>query len=390
MIKPARYRFALIALTLACAIPALAEDFTAINPLPAPFYSFDRNSPTIIATPLDAGDVLRHPGPVVFIDRANLGLNSINDELDGLSFGNAGFSTMTEFVIRFSVDRASMGAVPPDPGLVALGFPFNVQDQAGLNQQAADEFISLRRFTRMGIQPLVGTGVSNNNTQTRNQGDAGGIDFSASPDTSPTEPNGGAQDDVKSGAAETGALVGTGPPPPLFFTARRLSPSLLTLPGTGSGADIFVDFNTGAPGGQNLYVSAAMLGLQPNDDIDALLIFESGDGKFNRNRDQILFSLARGSPSLEGMGSPAAIFTTTPGGLNVFASAADLGLAETDNIDMLEQVPCDDVLFCVSEFGIGNKPPIVPAAQPWGVVLLCVVLAFVGSVLLRRRMVRTA
>lgn len=56
-------------------------------------------------------------------------------------------------MLILSVDRLSEGGVPPDPNMVALGLPFNVQDQASKNQAAGDAYMSLLLFDRLGPVP---------------------------------------------------------------------------------------------------------------------------------------------------------------------------------------------------------------------------------------------
>lgn len=95
-----------------------------------------------------------------------------------------------------------------------------------------------------------------------------------------------------------------------------------------------------------LYATRTHLGLQRNDDIDALAVFDlDGDLVFGGD-DRVLFSLAPGSPSLESLvgasetGAAADVFMARPGMAPVlYAPAALLGLgAESDNIDALEAI----------------------------------------------------
>lgn len=352
-----------VAVLLACLTPSpAADDVTARNPLLPPLFSLDRDSPEVLQSLLRASDLLLPTGqgtPQVVIPAENLSLFHPHDELDGLSLDwwlDAGQT----FVLVFSVDRATDGALPPDPNLVALGFPFNTQDQALKQQAASDAFISLHLFNRQG--PL-GHLRSANNTLVINGGDAGGVDFQVYPQgLSPSAPNpSGQQSDVDGGAGTQPpaslrqcADPARGPFNPVLFSLSSDSPSLGTLPGTGSGADVYIDRQTETPGGEELFVAPYMLGLLPADDIDAVVVFENGDGLFDPGIDQVLFSLAPGSPSLETQFSPADLFTSSGFGLfERYATALDLGLAFGDNLNMLDYVVCDSLADCVHDWAIG-------------------------------------
>ncbi|MFQ5807249.1 MAG: hypothetical protein ACE5I3_12440, partial [Phycisphaerae bacterium] len=269
------------------------DDVTANNPLIPPLFSIDLASPEVTGGFLLAGDLLLPTGPnmpVVEIPAAHLSLFDPADDVDALALGALDVGTEDTFAIIFSVDRDALGAVPPDPNMVAFGFPFNVQDQAIKNQAASDAFMPLFLLDRFGpIPPQPGRSRSANNTLVINGGDAGGVDFRLHPQgLSPSTPNppGSSQSDADSAS-------GTEPPPALraaddgtarrpgydaiFFALTAGSPSLPTLPGTGSGADIYLDTDPAGPGGETLYAEPAVLGLTPEDDIDAMLIFENGD-----------------------------------------------------------------------------------------------------------------
>jgi hypothetical protein len=350
---------------------AAEDDVTAENPLIPPLFSIDLASPEVAGGLLLAGDVL-WPGadptlPEVVIPAANLSLFDPTDDVDALALGGLDVGWEDTFVAIFSVDRDAVGAVPPDPNLVALGFPFNVQDQAAKNQAAGDAFMSLFLLNRLGPLPLKGSRAANN-TLVINQGDAGGVHFRLSPaGLSPSLPNppGTPQSDVD-GAA------GTQPPPPrrtagggaktdgeraapIFFSLSAGSPSLPTLPGTGSGADVYVDMYPDGPGGEMLYVEPFVLGLVPADDIDALIIFDNGDFVFSPEADQVIFSLAPDSPSLGGEFGPGDLFTSWGGGFfEPYCLAPLLGLEPIhDNLNMLDYVLCDDVMSGVRDWAIG-------------------------------------
>lgn len=360
------------AMAVMAASCAWADQFFALDPIPAALFSIDNASPTANpGTGIRGGDILRHPGPVIIVPRGNLNLNSPNDELDGLSFARINFSPGAAFVLRFSVNRTAVDGAPPDTQLLLQGFPFNATQQSQLRQAAGDEFISLRRFTRNG--PLLNLDAADrgpgpdNNTLSRNEGDAGGVDYSLQPEIGPDQFNPGSQDDLKGGAANPATLLVNGEEPdggnrgvqqPVFFSVTANSPSLVPLPGPNSGAVLFVDHNPNAPGGEQVYADAAALGISSLDDVADFVIFENGDLVFNRAVDQILFNLSPQSPSvISGMFSAADVLTTRPvvGTPAIFAFAEQLGLNPAADLDMLELALCSNAQACVQDWAIGNQ-----------------------------------
>jgi hypothetical protein len=100
--------------------------------------------------------------------------------------------------------------------------------------------------------------------------------------------------------------------------------------------------------------------LIPEDDIDALVVFDGNElGHFDES-DQVLFSLAPGSPSLATIpgasleGAAADVFVVGPGQPPaLFVAAADLGLgSQPDDIDALDFVLCVDPLDGAARHGI--------------------------------------
>jgi hypothetical protein len=364
-------RFHCLAVILVFAVSATpgnaGDEVTANNPLIPPLFSIDPASPEVAAGWFLPGDLLLPTGPnipTVEVPAANLSLFAPNDDLDALAFEGWDVALEDTFVVIFSVDREALGGVPPDPGLASLGFPFNVQDQAALNQAAGDLYMSLLLFDRFGYIPARPRSHSANNTLVVNQGDAGGVDTQLDPRMlSPTLPAGPGQHSNLNGGA------GTQPPPAgltldheqrseppdwLLFSLAIGSPSLATLPGTGSAADIYEDTNPGAPGGEALWVNPLMLGLTLEDDIDALTVFDDGDRVFEEGFDQIVFSLAPGSPSLGGIFGPGDLFTSEGFGVFwLYCPGDQLGLGYADNLNMLDYVLCEHVLSCAYYWAIG-------------------------------------
>lgn len=362
-----RRRFTAI-VPAALLLPGAIAQVTAREPLVGHQFSWDLLTRQVANFGRSAADIMVPPGPLGFpaidIPAAAHRLQSPLDELDALSTTAVANPTLNSpFVILFSVDRQSQGAVAPDSTLVALGFPFNVQDQATKNQAAGDEFMSLLQFTRLGPIPP-GRSLSANNTLVINHGDAGGVDYNvAFTPESPEDPIPPAPDtadvDADMGATPSEAATARGGSGhvPFFFSVSSDSPSLESLPPPASGASVYIDVLPDQPGGENLYAPPFQLGLVGADDINALIVFDNGDGMLDPTLDQLLFTLRPGSPSL-GSNSPATIFTSVGSGtFVVWAQPLHLGLLATDVIDVLDWVPCDDILSCVNDWAIGYVCP---------------------------------
>ncbi len=381
-------RIVLIAsLLLAAPTGFVRADVSACDPIGFPCFSIDRNSPAVGPT-FGASDLLVPPGPVVVRPSQFFGLPHPLDDLDGISRLNAGTDPTETFLLLFSVDRQSRGIAPPDPNLVALGYPFNVTNQAARGQQAADAFATLDLFDQTGvIPPTPGPGPSlptlrvggGNNTLFINQGDASGIDFGVGPHDSPDANSPAPQNDVD-GMAGAGAsssprpltamLRGGGPhlaDRVFLFSVQADSPSLLMLPGSHSGADIYLAIepnDPNLPSGIDLYATANQLGLMVADDINALLVFDNGDRVYDPTVDRVIFSLDRMSPTLGLFGAtPADLFRNNQAGPPVgYVNAGRLGLGATpdpnglifDNVDALDFVPCLDRRMCLLDSAIGT------------------------------------
>jgi len=297
------------------------------------------------------------------VEGADLGLVDELDDLDALSTDNPSVDPEASFGLLFSVDAESVGAVPPDPALIALNVPYNVMDQAAQGHAAGDQFMSTQLFSLQGPfdWPIL------NNVLIRNNYDEGGTDFSARPATSAGEP---AMDDELDIVSATAQLTrgGGGQALNLFFSLTADSPSLDEMPtyGIPSGADIY--FNA-APGNDPneptvLYAAYDELELVEDDDIDAVIVFDTNESQDFDGTDCVLFSLAPYSPSLETIpgaspeGAAADVFVVIHGQAPaLFAAAADLGLGDPlDNIDALDFFFCDDPLACAAAHGIRSTP----------------------------------
>jgi len=422
-----------------------------LDPLPAPRFSFDRASPKVQNGTVDARGILMLDPVDVRTDIPGMafGLESGDDELDALSAANATVLPDVMFALLFSVDAASTGVAAPAPELVALNVPYNVVDQVDRGHASGDQFMSTSLFTLDAITGIKAI-IDWNNVLVRNNFDEGGTDFAALPETSAydvviDEP----QDHVDAVA------VFVAPDETIYWSASRDSPSLPGLPGQGdpSGASIFVFTRGGAnppdatPPQQTaedagcrrlcqlssqsayeqciaeesvvtqceetarstleaclaakcvfqatpawLYASFADLHLQQEDDIDALIVFDTNaDGAFNET-DSVLFSLTPDSPSLATIpgasvsGGAADVFMVSAAVSEpaLFASAAALGLgAVTDNIDALDLVLCEDAEACAVAHGIRAQDPI-PTLSEWGLVVLALLMIIAGTLALPR------
>jgi hypothetical protein len=357
-------RATLMALTI-CAAAAHAAGPRV--PLPAPYYSFDLASPTVQAGIVGAADILEYglPFPTVVVHGYELGLFSPLDDLDGLAFGRLP-PPGTSVSLLFSVDRGTVGVMPPDPLLVPAGIPFNAQDQAARHQAAGDEFMSLETFP-LALAGRAGGPRATNNTLVRNNFDEGGTSYTAQPPTSAQDYNAAdaPQDNVDASAAflppaDGGTLTN------VYFSATSQSPSLPLLPGGSfpSGAHIFYNFSPREGFPTELYAAFYQLGLVQQDDIDALLIHDGGRqlGVFDEG-DFVLFSLTPWSPSLGTLpghsvdGAAADVYIARFGQPpTIFASAAVLGLGHpADNIDALDFFVCDDGNACAVLHGIQSN-----------------------------------
>ncbi|MBI4570386.1 MAG: hypothetical protein HY723_00415, partial [Chloroflexi bacterium] len=138
------------------------------------------------------------------------------------------------------------------------------------------------------------------------------------------------------------------PERPVFFSLAPGSPSLTTI-GAGP-ADVLYAQNGALPA---VYASAASLGLQAGDDIDALCLSDDGIGfSFTPGTDQMWFSLAAGSPTLASIGASAADVLQPGPTVTVAVPAAQLGLQNSDDLDALK---------CFSQSG---TPTRTPASTP--------------------------
>ncbi len=275
----------------------------------------------------------RQSGHLVLGGGDGMGMGREGDMLDGFCQALVG----DEFIICVSVDPFSTGEgrpVAPDPRLPNE----HVINQAARNQSAGDAYGSSEAYSRLtGRIPEASIGT-NDNFLIVNQSAAYVNHFRLLPNVNPdvTVPVGTPADDVR-GVVRLPSLVA----PALYYTMADGSPSIEVLGGTGGG-DIFYDPTPLTPGDASLFASAAQLGLVEGDDIDSIGVFDGdGDGIFDVG-DQVFFSLTPESPSIQSFEfGPADVFLATNGGDSLvrFASAFELGLMSTDNVNSIRLTP---------------------------------------------------
>ena len=117
------------------------------------------------------------------------------------------------------------------------------------------------------------------------------------------------------------------PEQPVYFSLDAISPSLATF--GFSAADVLKTVNGGVP---TVYASAAALGLEAGDDLDALCLGESGNGAYGLD-DALAFSLAPGSPTLAQIGAGPGDILLPGNPPTVDHNATSLGLQATDDVN---------------------------------------------------------
>ena len=342
-------------------------------PLPAPMYSFDTGSPKVInpAIPITAKDVLElgFPDPVVAIVGPKLGLIYTTDSLDAMSANFADVLLGGEtFAMLFSVDRATIGVGQPDATLVALNVPYNVTDQAARGHACADQFMTTSLFSLGAEGDTAGMGSTGKNVLTRNNYDEGGVDFGGDPPTKSKEYAGAGGKDRVDAMTELRRLpIAASEFDAVYYSIENESPALDDLanlpPQLRSAANVYFTYSPALPADINLFASFENLDLAKEDDIDALIVVDAGVVGVWDAGDQVLFSLAPGSPSLayapSSANSPAAdvyIVSYDVGPTRMlFAPANELGLGhstDVDNVDALHFTLCDDAVACAARHGI--------------------------------------
>lgn len=292
---------------------ALLPILLAVPPLAsaAPFdpkFAVDPASPAIKGA-ITPDDVLVR-GPEIYTEGTQLGLldnfvGGIFDNLNSLSYG---LDPVTppggrRGPVFFSVDRVAVGT----PGSAV-----HAEAQPGVEDAAGDVFQALP--------------PTHSNTQTIDEEELGLTGGFFGDDLDALELN-------------------SSPDPWTYFSIDSLSESART--NRLDPTDILV---SGADGNVAVYADGeSMIGLRPDDFIDALALWDFGDGNLDpvgeAKEDFALFSVSAFSESvLSGLMSPAAIYYTDfsydalsgTGGYRLWASPAEIGLRDDDELDALD------------------------------------------------------
>ncbi len=310
------YRISL-AVAVALALPGLALADT---------FSITVDSPSTVGTPLSGSDLL-NPGPSVQVPD----VLDVDDEVDALSGGID--AVRMSNIVYFSVDVFSAGLAQP-------WTPWDVSGQAGNGQVGGDLFATTDARGTFGVP-------SGRNRLSINQDQ-----FGLAPLAWPGMVADGPQDELDAVNFGEFDLDGGGDLElPIFLSLRTGSPSL-TGGVADSGADIVMVYPAATP---SLYADQAVMGLELDDDIDALALRDNVNGLAEAGADMALFSLHPGSPTLTANGfSPADVFVTRfDGTYSRLYTADSLGLQFDDNVDALEvQIP-EPGLMGVLALGVG-------------------------------------
>ncbi|MBN2448668.1 MAG: hypothetical protein JXO22_18220 [Phycisphaerae bacterium] len=216
------------ALALVSAGVALA--MPPIVPLPLPTFSVDPDSPAVLVGLVEPRDILTvEDGELtVLVPGQMLGLMSPADDLDSLSGSNSWLQSGDTFMLLFTVTRDTLGQAPADQVLIDLGVPYNVTDQAARGQAAGDQFAAI------GLRSLIvkrsGAGTRGSGTTlVRNNYDEGGTDFSCTPPTHAYDQAGAVPQDDVNATGEPAPAATRERPGNVYFTIGAASPTLPAL-----------------------------------------------------------------------------------------------------------------------------------------------------------------
>ncbi|MFQ5697492.1 MAG: PEP-CTERM sorting domain-containing protein [Myxococcota bacterium] len=288
-----RFSSFLSRLGLACGLVGLAGAAGAVT------FSVDAISPTVTGsassgTTSSPGDILGDfppatPTPV--LGTAIVVGASSGAEVDGFSFGRALSQFSTSVPGLFSVDRGSFGVSGSAVAIEAAG-------TGTTSEQGSDVFRSSYGGANTLFRDGDGIPISPNPVV---PGLGVAEPFSQPPPTPPLPPTLVGNVDALDARGDA-----VSPPP-----TGTLFLSLDTASATGSGlsgGDVLID--VGLTGTTSIYAPASALGLFSTDDIDALVVFDNGDGVFLPGLDIVLFSLAPGSPGVGSLDSVSGLVIT--------------------------------------------------------------------------------
>lgn len=256
-------------------------------------------------------------------------LRSFIDDIANLAANESGLRDVEEdFILCFEVDPFSIG----QPRGEAL-FPHNVNTQWMRRQQAGDAFATTEAFSRSNGRVASKSMGIFNNVLAVNQAPPYGESFNIEPNVGPDVflPPNTQQDQV-----DASCMIPPGDSPALYFSLALGSPSLQTLAGgvgNGSAAAIFADPDISVGGNEVLYAAPNALGLDVDDQISSLAVWDDDADLSYNGSDTVIFSLLTGSPTLGLLGLGSADLLISEGGtVRLWATANDLGLLATDTI----------------------------------------------------------
>ena len=288
------------AFVLGGSIPTPTPTPTAPLNLEGPSFSVAQDGPSALhpAAVLDRDPAVRVAAPCVKLgltaDGCDDGADGDQDDVDALSYGHDFGPDAAP--VTFSVASGSGGAAASDVATQAACSP--AQPQADIFSTALDGSNTLL-FDGDGVNAACETATA-----------VGLVEIPESDDI----------DAFESLSANTIDIELDGEPDaPVFFSLSSGSPSLAAL-GRGQ-ADILWTVGGTQPG---VFAFAATLGLQAGDDIDGLCVADDGDAFFEPGIDAVAFSLAPGSPTLDDLGAGPADLLGPGGELYVTADLLGL------------------------------------------------------------------
>ncbi len=277
------WRFSLALGIAALSLPAIGHDF-----------SVDPTSPEVLTFRYSSSDIVDQTGagPIVFA--SNLGLGS--DELDGFSYGKDILRPVggaNFFVsLQFSVSRATAGA----GGVVTT--------QRNSNGAAGDKFNLLILRNGRTVGPFLGSDAPNHKL-TPGAGSSAG------------------QSEID------GLSFPSGSKPSVYYTVAR--------GGVKAPSDIYYVANWPMATPPVLFATAAQLGLQATDNIDALAIKDGGTLGTLDSADIVYVSLDTASPTRTAAGGSDNILQVWPAPIVVAIAfnRLDITAAGTEEIDAI-------------------------------------------------------
>ena len=261
-----------------------------------------------------------------------------------------------DFAWWFSVDSGSIGLPPEWWPEVLPGF--NVQNQAAGRQQAGDIFMSTEGFNlEIGLLPSPPSMGLFNNALVINQ-----AQYPRFSGFAPGWSGGGGARGHAAGRGTARCEARSCPRRAVLLPLRSGSPSLPNVVPAwfSSAANIYYDRQVNVPGTESVFATFFDLGLQIEDDISSMVVFEENDNGVYDGGDTVFFTpLAPRRCSCRG--SAANILRSRFGVTTLFVEHDLLGLAFGDHIDALDIVPIvGGSVLATIELEFTGPDPCVP------------------------------